>query len=52
MQAKLPFSLCLPVDDMMKAARMPAVAKEMGDPGSTEGFLLPNYIYIIVMMKD
>lgn len=43
----LPVSLCLPTGETkMPMYRVP------GDPGTTEQFLLPNHVYIIVMKKE
>ena len=42
----LPVALCLPAEEVrLPMNRLP------GDPGTTEQFLLPNYVYIIVMKK-
>ena len=46
----MPISICLPIQDqLMQRAPM---RKAMSDPGTTEHFLLPNYIYIIILKKS
>ncbi len=46
-----PISICLPVDEIH--THWPGSPRRvMGDPGTGEEFLLPNYIYIIVMKQD
>ena len=47
----MPISICLPANEVRAANRMP-VRRALGDPGTTEGFSLPNYIYVIVLRKD
>lgn len=48
---RLPVSISLPMDDTGGMARV-AGRRIMGDPGNTERFLLPNYIYIVIMKQD
>ena len=48
----LPVSICLPTNEVMAANRMPARRQAIGDPGAAETFLLPNYIYFIVMKQS
>ena len=43
-------SVCLPAEEV-HATRACAPRRMPGDPGSTEQFALPNYIYIIVMKQ-
>ena len=43
-------SICLPADEV-HAARMCGPRRVMGDPGTTELFELPKYVYIIIMKK-
>lgn len=42
-------SICLPVEETYASAGGPR--RVMGDPGTTERFELPNYVYIIIMKK-
>lgn len=49
-EVTFPISICLPADEIY-SARMGGPRRVMGDPGSTEEFLLPNYIYIIIMKE-
>lgn len=46
----LPLSICLPANEVQEAQRMPA-RRVMGDPGRTENFFFPHYLYIIVMKE-
>lgn len=46
----MPFSLCLPANEIY--ANRNAQRRAIGDPGATERFSLPNYLYIIVLKKD
>lgn len=46
----MPLSICLPMDEVKQVNQSP-VRRVMGDPGMTETFLFPNYIYIIVLKQ-
>lgn len=50
-RVKLPVSICLPVEETYTQPNG-GPRRVMGDPGTTETFLLPNYVYIIVMRQD
>ena len=45
----LPVSICLPANEVQSARYMPR--RVMGDPGRTENFFFPHYLYIIVMKE-
>lgn len=47
---RLPVSICLPTDVTIAPSNAPRRAP--GDPGKTEQFLLPQYIYIFVVQYD
>ena len=47
----LPLSICLPIEETY-AQPSGSPLRIMGDPGTTEKFLLPNYVYIIIMKQD
>lgn len=51
MQVEMPFSLCLPATEVHSANHAP-MRRVMGDPGKTEHFALPHYLYIIVLKKN
>lgn len=47
MQVSFPISICLPAEEIHTPMnRLP------GDPGTTEQFLLPNYVYIFITKYD
>lgn len=46
----MPVSICLPANEVQSAIHAPR--RVMGDPGTTETFLFPHYLYIIVMKKE
>ena len=48
----LPLSICLPANEVQSARYAPAARRAIGDPGETELFLFPHYLYIIVMKQD
>lgn len=48
---RLPLSICLPANEVQRAARVP-VRRAIGDPGQCEEFQLPNYIYIFIIYYD
>jgi len=45
----LSLSICLPMEETYTSARQPQ--RVMGDPGTTERFLLPEHIYFFVLKK-
>ena len=45
----LPISICLPASEVKAAQYAPRRA--FGDPGTTESYLFPHYLYIIVMKQ-
>jgi len=47
----IPLSICLPANETQAMHGGPA-RRIMGDPGATEQFLLPNYLYIIILRQD
>lgn len=47
----MPFSLCLPATEVHSASRAP-MRRVLSDPGMTEYFSLPHYLYIIVLKKN
>ena len=47
----MPFSLYLPAGEVQAARRMPAHCT-VGDPGTTEQFLFPNYIYAVILKRE
>lgn len=47
----LPLSVSLPVNEMHQPACAP-MRKVMGDPGTTEQFLLPQHIYFFVLERE
>ena len=47
----LPISISLPMDELQMRSGAP-VRRVIGDPGTTETFVLPNYIYFIIMRKN
>ena len=51
-EVSFPLSICLPAEEtsMLRPAGGPR--RVMGDPGTTEQFELPNYIYIFIMKQD
>ena len=51
-KAGLPLSICLPANEVQSARYAPAARKTVGDPGETETFLFPHYLYIIVMKQN
>ena len=48
----MPISICLPTNEVIAAQHAPALRRTIGDPGTSETFLLPNYIYFIVMKEE
>ena len=48
----LPLSICLPANEVQSARYAPAARRVIGDPGTTETFLFPHHLYIIVMKQD
>ncbi len=50
MRSEMPFSLYLPAGEVQAVRRMPAHCT-VGDPGTTEQFLFPNYIYAIILKQ-
>jgi hypothetical protein len=48
---KLPVSVCLPVNATYSPSNR-AVKRAIGDPGTKEDLLLPEYIYIFIVNKD
>lgn len=47
MQVSFPISICLPAEEIHTPMnRLP------GDPGTTEQFLLPNYVYIFIVKEN
>lgn len=47
----MPFSLCLPATEVHSASHAP-MRRVLSDPGMTEYFSLPHYLYIIVLKKN
>lgn len=47
----LPVSICLPTNELQAPRRISA-RNAVGDPGTTEQFLLPNYLYFIVLKQN
>ena len=47
----MPISVCLSADDVMSARNAAPIRRAIGDPGTTERFLFPHYLYIIVMRQ-
>jgi hypothetical protein len=47
----LPVSICLPAGEQLAANHSPK-HRVMGDPGTTEQFLPPHYVYLIVMKQE
>ena len=45
-----PLSLCLPAGELMSAQSAPQ-RRIMGDPGQTEMFTLPRYVYIFLLRQ-
>lgn len=52
LEAVLPLTICLPAEECYQAQYAPARHRVMGDPGTTEEFLLPKHIYYFVMRHD
>lgn len=48
----MPISVCLSADDVMSARNAAPIRRAIGDPGTTERFLFPHYLYIIIMRQD
>ena len=48
----MPLSICLPTNEVIAAQHAPALHRNIGDPGTAETFLLPNYIYFIIMQQN
>ena len=48
----MPVSVCLSADDVMSARNAAPIRRAIGDPGTTERFLFPHYLYIIIMRQD
>ena len=46
----LPITITLPIDATFDSSQAPA-RRVIGDPGKNEKFLLPNYIYIIILKQ-
>ena len=52
-EMRMPFSLCLPVSEVISPSYAPAKMKNaMGDPGKAEKFELPRYAYIFILKKN
>ena len=47
----MPISICMPVSDVFAPQQAPEL-RVFGDPGTTERFALPNYIYFFVVKQD
>lgn len=47
----MPVSVCLSADDVMSARHAAPIRRAIGDPGTTERFLFPHYLYVIVMRQ-
>ena len=48
----MPLSICLPANEVQSARYAPAAYHAIGDPGKTESFLFPHWLYIIVMKQN
>jgi len=49
-EVTFPISICLPADEVLTGP-LNGPKRVMGDPGTTENFLLPNHIYIFIVNK-
>ncbi len=47
----LPISICLPSGET-QAPRHAPVRRSLGDPGTTERFIMPNYLYFIILKQN
>ena len=45
----LPLTVSLPLDDNYRAQQAPAHRRVLGDPGTTEEFLLPQHLYYFLL---
>lgn len=50
-EVEIPFSLCLPVPVDMVSGDAP-LRRVPGDPGTSESFALPSYVYIFVLKQN
>lgn len=50
-KVSFPLSICLPAEETGMMINGTGPRKVMGDPGTTERFELPSYVYIIIMKK-
>ena len=50
-KVSFPLSICLPAEETGMMINGTGPRKVMGDPGTTEQFALPNYIYILIMKQ-
>ena len=52
-EMQMPLSICLPVNDALMPIQAPSKAKEeIGDPGTTEVFQLPRYVYVFILKLE